>query len=135
MGVSAKRLWLALLCAAFGCSLVEDVNSSHYSLAQSGAVCASVGSEAGELTSGNAMCDACLAAQCCSAAETCATPGADGGASDCALLYSCYGECASGDAGTTCREGCLANHVGGLEGVVEVGACVEMSCTGMCGAL
>jgi hypothetical protein len=134
--VSAKpsALALALACALSACSLVEDVNSNDYSLAQTGAVCASVGSGAGAVTSGNAACDSCLSAQCCSAAGTCATPGADGGASDCVLLYACYAACGVGDAGTTCRAGCLADNLGGLEGVVELGSCSEMSCAGMCAA-
>jgi hypothetical protein len=112
---------------AIACELVTDLKASDYRLTPS--ACSSVGAGSGQLTSGNATCDACLAAQCCTAAASCFTGTTDAAVSDCASIEACFAECALSDSGSgECRAECIGANPGGLDGVVELSSCAAGSC-------
>jgi hypothetical protein len=128
----------ALACAvvgmSLGCALVMDLDPHDYSLQEVGATCSIIGSASGQLTSGNATCDSCLAAQCCSVASACFAPGSDGGVGECAELELCFVACEGADSGT-CRAGCIGSYLGGLEGAAALSGCAVTSCaSSSCGA-
>jgi hypothetical protein len=134
MRAALAALMAALVSATTGCALVTDLNAHDYSIEQTGAVCTSVGSASGQLTSGNATCDSCLAAQCCGSVTSCFAPGQDGGLGECAQLELCFVGCLAADAGA-CRAGCIGSYLGGLAGAATLSSCAASSCaSSSCGA-
>jgi hypothetical protein len=125
---------LGLVGLLAGCALVTDLNAHDYSLEQTGAVCSSIGTATGQLSSGNATCDSCLSAQCCGSVSSCFAPGADGGVGECAGLELCFVGCQGADGGL-CRAGCIGSYFGGLAGAATLSSCAASSCAGSgCGA-
>ena len=131
---SLLALLAGLASVLVGCALVTDLDAHDYSLALTGAVCSSIGSASGQLSSGNATCDSCLSAQCCGSVSSCFAPGADGGTPECAQLELCFVGCQATDAGS-CRAGCIGSHLGGLAGAATLSSCAASNCaSSSCGS-
>ena len=75
------------------------------------------------LTSGDAACDTCLNASCCTQTTTCVDDA------DCVALVRCYDACAD-DA---CAAACDSGHPGGLSKLDAVSTCAETTCKSQCG--
>jgi hypothetical protein len=76
------------------------------------------------MASGQAGCDACLAAKCCDPVKAC------NAASSCQPLYRCLDKCGPDDE--ACQATCLASHVEGRETLRAVLLCAEERCPTEC---
>ena len=79
------------------------------------------------ITTGNAACDACLAAECLGSCSSCSENP------DCVELVACYFDCPSDDV--QCQIQCGSEHTGGLQdaaGLIGPSGCVSGDCDYWC---
>jgi len=138
-----QLLTLALVClaGAFGAAACSSSSSGHGTTtvdsgsgggpeasAEGGGSCPAVGSGAGQYTTGNATCDACLAQNCCATTTACVnnTP--------CLDALNCTVACVKADGGTTaaCGLTCIGENDGSGADALMLSQCQSNSCATQC---
>ena len=80
------------------------------------------GGSCGSLQTGNATCDSCMTAKCCSQGGACSND------SECLAILDCFGNCSSNSCYTTCEN----QHPSGVSDEQALYACMQSSCATPC---
>jgi hypothetical protein len=109
-------------------STAADTGGSSEASTEAGGMCAAVGSGATQYTTGNATCDACLAANCCTSVTTCV------GNTPCLDALNCTVACVKADGGSTdsCGIMCIGENDGSGTDAFALSGCEMQSCASSC---